>query len=148
MKYIHFTNEEDAENIIESEELWSSSIVNNTVYAVPVGGTFSPNTQLTSIGRKGKDRDYAVVFTTDELPDGCYPEECYWNTNSLDIKIEDLLTTQEAKKLLNGSLEEFEDAKPWSGSTLKIPTKQNPSIKEIIKQEISKILNSTHENQH
>lgn len=78
--YAHFTSRKDAEAIIASGVLQSSSIVPG-VYAVEVGvSTFVPGVQQTRLGRAA-DRDWAVVFTTDETPDASpWGEEVVFNT--------------------------------------------------------------------
>ena len=101
MKYVHFTSKEDAEKIKSSGFLLPSSIVGG-IYAVAVGGYASPGVQQTNLGR-ASNRDVAVVFKTDELPDRAYPEEVIWHMGQLPIQVLDIISSEEAFKLLDNS---------------------------------------------
>lgn len=119
--YIHFTDSASAEAIKNSGVLWSSSIIEG-VYAVAVGAPSVPGVQQTKLGR-AKSRDRAVYFTTSELPDYCYPEECVWLTDKLPIVVTNITSTQKALNDLNESI-------PVIGTDfvqrLAIPTKEAP----------------------
>jgi hypothetical protein len=115
MKYIHFTSNQDADKIIRDGKLNESSIIVNAIYAVAVGGEFSPSVQLTGFGRV-KNRDVAILFETDLLPDVAFPEEVIWHLKELSIKNASIISIDQARSLLDGSIPVNED------DLLQIPT--------------------------
>lgn len=100
-KYIHFTSLRHARHIQASGELWESSFVSG-VYAAEVGGEYVPGTQRTSHGR-AENRDYAVLFSTEEKPHLRYPEEVVWHKKSIRIRVLECMRAKKAAKLLDGS---------------------------------------------
>jgi hypothetical protein len=138
--YIHFTDSKGALGIYKSKELWSSSFIEG-VYAVAVGAPSVPEVQQTRLGR-AKSRDVAVLFTTTELPNYCYPEECVWIAEKIPIKVVNILPTKNALKYLNGET-------PSIGSNfaqrLAIPTKEIPEPENppdwLFKENVKNLLN-------
>lgn len=100
--YIHFTDKEGAMGIAKSKELWSSSIIEG-VYAVALGAAHVPEVQHTKLGR-AKSRNYAVYFTTTDLPNYCYPEECVWLKEKIPVKIVKITAASNGIKDLDGSV--------------------------------------------
>jgi hypothetical protein len=121
-QYIHFTSKKHALEIKESGVLWASSFVEG-VFAVAKGGSNSPKVQQTKLGRTS-ERDFAIYFTTDELPDYCYPEECIWKQPLIAIDIIKITKTADAVNDLNSSLEIL-NYDSWNERLL-IPTKEMP----------------------
>jgi len=132
--YIHFTDIESAEAIKKSKQLWKSSIVSG-VYATALGGAHSPEVQLTRLGR-AKNRDVAIYFTTMELPDICYPEECIWKQDQIEIHVYKIVDAKNAIKDLDGSLP-VENKDAWD-ERLDIPSKEN--LKKYIWESVSEFL--------
>lgn len=137
--YIHFTDAEGAQGIKKTRKLWKSSIIEG-VYAVAVGAPSVPGVQQTKLGR-AKSRNIAVYFTTNILPDYCYPEECVWLTDEIPVTVIKTIPTQEALNDLDG-------ATPVIGSDfvqrLGIPTKEAPDPENppdwFFKENISRLL--------
>jgi hypothetical protein len=67
------------------------------------GGTYVPGTQQSSLGRAA-NRDYAVVFETEETPAVIYPEEVIFHpaNDYLLITKAVVVTASEAVALLTG----------------------------------------------
>lgn len=102
MKYIHFTDDQGADEIIATGTLMASSIVDG-VFAVAVGGSASPEVQHTKLGRP-ENRNTAVVFSAKELPDVAFPKKIIWHLPRIQIYDAVKMPTEEAMKLLDGSL--------------------------------------------
>ena len=100
-RYIHFTSLRHALRIKQSQRLWRCSYVTG-VYATEVGGEYIPGVQRGTHGR-AENRDYAVMFSTDERPHFRAPEEVVWHTQTLLISAPKCLRAEEAAKLLDGS---------------------------------------------
>jgi hypothetical protein len=142
--YIHFTDVQGAKGIADSKELWASSVIEG-VYAAVVGGASVPEVQQTRLGR-AKNRDVAVYFTTNVLPDYCTPEECVWLEKKIPVKVVKVTSAAKARKDLDGSI-------PIIGkgiaSRLAIPTKEMPDpsnppswlLSEFIARLVNRILN-------
>jgi len=120
--FIHFTDAVGAKAIKDSHALWKSSFVEG-IYAVAKGGACVPGVQQTTLGR-AKSRDIAVYFTTIDLPDYCFPEECVWKRDSIIIDVVDVKTASEAQKDLDGSIPSLHPDS-WNERLL-IPTKEMP----------------------
>ena len=102
MRYIHFTDEAGARDIVDTGLLLKSSILDG-VFAVAEGGSYIPGVQQTKLGR-AKSRDAAVVFETDELPDTAFAEEVIWHLQKLPIRNAQIVSAKEARSLLDNSL--------------------------------------------
>lgn len=100
-KYIHFTSLKHAIRIQASGELWESSFVSG-VYAAEVGGEYMPEVQKTNLGR-AENRDYAVLFFTEERPTRRFPEETIWHKEKLPVQVLECMRAEKATKLLDGS---------------------------------------------
>jgi hypothetical protein len=120
MKYVHFTDNEGARQILDSGNLLKSSIVDG-VFAVAVGGSYVPETQQTRLGR-AKNRNVAVVFQTPELPDVAFPEEVIWHLEKIPVYNVEIMPADQARTLLDGSI----PSKFGEGDALDIPL--HPSI--------------------
>lgn len=97
-RYLHFTNAEGVEGIKKTNTIWASSYIDG-VYAAIVGGAWVPTVQMSSLGR-AKLRHSVILFETDFLPDVAFPEEVVWHMPELPIRIIDIITPKQAKKLL------------------------------------------------
>jgi hypothetical protein len=104
LKYVHFTDPKGALGMVKEKKIWQSDYAGFAVYAVAVGGSYSPGVQLSKMGRAPKGRDVAIVFTTDEFPDILYPEEVMWHKKEIKIKTAKIIPANQAIKLLDGSL--------------------------------------------
>ena len=107
--FLHFTDEPGAEGIIGSGRLRASgSPFPNAVHAAAVGGEWVPGVQRTEMGR-ARNRNFALLFTTPELPDIVRPEEAMWHAPSIPVEVQevyDLTDPAELKhvrSLLDGS---------------------------------------------
>lgn len=121
-KYYHFTDQEGAEKIRESEALWKSSFIDG-IYAIAKGGTYVPGAQQTKLGR-AKSRNIAVCFTARDLPDYAMPEECVWKRDSLLVDNIEIISAEEAIKGLDGSLPTMHPDS-WNERLL-IPSREMP----------------------
>jgi len=97
--YVHFTDEEGAVGIANSKILYASSILEG-VFAVSVDGMYVSGVQQTKLGR-AKNRDWAVVFTTSDVPNSVFPEECVWNRSYVVIDEVMVVSAGEAISILN-----------------------------------------------
>jgi hypothetical protein len=104
-KYVHFTDIAGAKGIQKTGKIWESSFGASGVFAVAQGGADVSGVQQTSMGR-AKERNVAVVFTTNLLPNVAYPEEVIWHMDSLPVSVVEIIPTEEAKKYLDDSLPE------------------------------------------
>lgn len=146
MRYIHFTDEQDAKKIKEEGVLLASSII-DAVFAVAEGGPSVPEVQKTRLGRP-KNRNVAVVFETVDLPDTAYPEEVLWHMPRLKIHNVQVMSAEEASSLLDGSLPRTMD------DTLDIPV--HPSFVDkrtldrirINKESVLRFIMAGHTNRH
>lgn len=106
--FVHFTDEAGAAAITESGELRSGGI-ENTVFAVAAGANHEPNIQRGTTTDHGfgvveGGRHHAVVFTTDETPEGCWPAEVWWKRDRpLRLRQARVATADEAARMLDGS---------------------------------------------
>ena len=107
--FLHFTDEPGAEGIIGSGRLRASgSPFPSAVHAAAVGGAWVPGVQRTEMGR-ARNRNFALLFTTPELPDIVRPEEAMWHLPSIPVEVQevyDLTDPAELKhvrSLLDGS---------------------------------------------
>jgi len=110
--YIHFTDDEGLDGILQTKELIESSIVTG-VYAVAVGGAHVPGVQETYLGR-AKHRKKAVLFSTYDYPDLVFPEEVLWKKPKIKLRTAVEIPYHKAKRLLDSS-KVWEDAEASFG---------------------------------
>lgn len=104
IQYIHFTDAKGALGMVKEKKIWQSDYAAPAVYAVAVGGSYSPGVQLSKMGRAPKGRDVAILFTTDEFPDVLNPEEVLWYKKEIRVKTAKIIPTARAIRLLDDSL--------------------------------------------
>lgn len=108
--FVHFTSAEHADAIISSGSLTKSSTIVDSVYAVPVGGSYTPGVQRgvseSGFGAVKGLRTHAVVFRSPRSPEVIFPEECIWrDAEGIQIVEGEVWSAEEASELLDGSLE-------------------------------------------
>lgn len=104
IQYLHFTDAKGALGMVKEKKIWKSDYAAPAVYAVAVGGAYSPGVQLSKMGRAPRGRDVAILFTTDEFPDVLHPEEVLWHKKEIRVKSARIIPVARAIKLLDGSL--------------------------------------------
>jgi len=103
MIYVHFTNLKDAVAIKKSGVLWKSSYIEG-IFAVAKGGFSSPGVQQSKLGRVS-NRNVAVVFKTEVLPDAAFPEEVVWHDlEDIPIKVISIVNLDQLER--SGFLDE------------------------------------------
>jgi len=109
MIYVHFTNLKDAVAIKKSGVLWKSSYIEG-IFAVAKGGFSSPGVQQSKLGRVS-NRNVAVVFKTEVLPDAAFPEEVVWHDlEDIPIKVISIVNLDQLER--SGFLDESQPIDP------------------------------------
>lgn len=104
LQYVHFTDAKGALGMVKQKKIWQSDYAAPAVYAVAVGGSYSPGVQLSKLGRAPRGRDVAILFTTNEFPDVLNPEEVLWHKREIRVKTAKIIPASRAIRLLDDSL--------------------------------------------
>ena len=106
--FVHFTDLKSAVEIIKSRQLRASSFVGG-IYAIAVGGEYTPGVQRTALGR-ARNRNWAVVFSTTVPPDRVYAEEVVWHgRKAIPLNKAKLVPARKVIELLHGKSYTYDD---------------------------------------